>query len=426
MGMSGGPASPITNKRESMSTEILTKTENGVDGQAGAHPLNHSVDRTNMMYNDSNQVDNDQSESPPHKDRSESPGQMVEPSPGPGPLSTSTTKTVSLAPASPTTPHGSRGRSPRFQDAYDQLSNPSTAASKLNLGLWFTGEDDDIKEQKEVPREQWKPPTPPPWPEDEPCEYALTVQVRACDDLTEADEIIEAEDSFWSFITGWFGFLGYLFIGALVFSIVEDRDFGDMFWFAVVTTCTVGYGDISPETKLGKVLNGFFIMISIILFAFTFSSTFNYIYARQEALVKQREENKKDIDQMIQKFPNLAKAIRERQREKGNDKLNEVRLRHSSSNIRLPKSKRSPSPPLGTPSLDAIPEAPETPLNSNEESVNIEDDATMTGTHAAVVGSKVRHGMTDSLLEEHIERMGTLTSDPLATVQHTDQGDGGT
>merc|ERR1712061_328952 len=53
---------------------------------------------------------------------------------------------------------------------------------------------------------------------------------------TEADEIIAAEDSLWSFITGWFGFLGYLFCGALVFSIVEDADFGDMLWFCVVTT----------------------------------------------------------------------------------------------------------------------------------------------------------------------------------------------
>jgi len=40
----------------------------------------------------------------------------------------------------------------------------------------------------------------------------------------------------------------WLVMGAVIFSYLQAISFGDAFWFAFVTLCTIGYGDITPTT----------------------------------------------------------------------------------------------------------------------------------------------------------------------------------
>lgn len=49
-------------------------------------------------------------------------------------------------------------------------------------------------------------------------------------------------------------YLGSLLAGGLMFALLEDRSVGDGLWWAVVTALTIGYGDLSPATGIGRVV----------------------------------------------------------------------------------------------------------------------------------------------------------------------------
>lgn len=56
------------------------------------------------------------------------------------------------------------------------------------------------------------------------------------------------------------------FFSALVYMALEGWSFLDAIYFCIVTMSTVGYGDFSPETALGKIYTIFFLFIGIGVF----------------------------------------------------------------------------------------------------------------------------------------------------------------
>ena len=51
-----------------------------------------------------------------------------------------------------------------------------------------------------------------------------------------------------------FVFAALLLIGSMGFMLVENLSLVDSIYFAIVTMATVGYGDIHPQSTIGKIL----------------------------------------------------------------------------------------------------------------------------------------------------------------------------
>ena len=64
-----------------------------------------------------------------------------------------------------------------------------------------------------------------------------------------------------------------LAVGTAFFAIVEDWSLLDSVYFCVITLSTVGFGDLSPETGLGKAFVVFYVLAGVGLIV-TFASTY--------------------------------------------------------------------------------------------------------------------------------------------------------
>jgi voltage-gated potassium channel len=60
----------------------------------------------------------------------------------------------------------------------------------------------------------------------------------------------------------WFTFSS-IFCGAIAISYIDDIDIGDALWWSFVTTTTVGYGDIAPQSLGGRIVAVCLMLIGI-------------------------------------------------------------------------------------------------------------------------------------------------------------------
>jgi len=54
-----------------------------------------------------------------------------------------------------------------------------------------------------------------------------------------------------------------LLLGTIVFHNIENWTFLDSLYFSVITLTTIGFGDISPVTPLGKLFTIFYVFLGI-------------------------------------------------------------------------------------------------------------------------------------------------------------------
>jgi voltage-gated potassium channel len=91
--------------------------------------------------------------------------------------------------------------------------------------------------------------------------------------------VIDAFNLFWQFLkTSWelasdrrvrpaFVIIGMLVaIGTIFYKLVEHWTWLDAFYFSVITLTTVGFGDVTPETRIGKLFTVAYIVVGIGIF----------------------------------------------------------------------------------------------------------------------------------------------------------------
>jgi|GEM_PF-984605 len=61
-----------------------------------------------------------------------------------------------------------------------------------------------------------------------------------------------------------FSLLTLVVLGGILLSIYEDYTIGDSLYLSFITAFTIGYGDITPHTLIGKILSIFLGLIGII------------------------------------------------------------------------------------------------------------------------------------------------------------------
>eukprot|EP01084_Bolivina_argentea_P314360 544491_1 len=70
----------------------------------------------------------------------------------------------------------------------------------------------------------------------------------------------------------------YILIGILAFMIVEEFTFVNSFYFRVVTLFKVGFGDITPTTNSGKILNAILMVVDMCTFLYVYWRIFYILF----------------------------------------------------------------------------------------------------------------------------------------------------
>ncbi len=84
--------------------------------------------------------------------------------------------------------------------------------------------------------------------------------------------------------------LGFILIGALffiiisgaIFSAIEDIPFTTGLWYSLVTLTTVGYGDVTPVTDVGKIFGAFLIVFGVILFSLIIANISSFLVESEQ------------------------------------------------------------------------------------------------------------------------------------------------
>lgn len=81
-------------------------------------------------------------------------------------------------------------------------------------------------------------------------------------------------------------------LSAGVYSLAENVSYGNALWWAIVTATTVGYGDISPTSEIGRGIAIVLMFVGIGLIG-TITSTVTSFFTQEQANKSEDEINKK-------------------------------------------------------------------------------------------------------------------------------------
>ena len=105
------------------------------------------------------------------------------------------------------------------------------------------------------------------------------------------------------FVVSWF--LGTFLIH--LFESEQNWSYFDAFYFTVITTATIGFGDLVPHSMAGKVLTMGYAVFYVPLFLYTmtlvFQSNFQKIREKDELLEREMHTVEVDVERIIEDSP---------------------------------------------------------------------------------------------------------------------------
>jgi len=84
--------------------------------------------------------------------------------------------------------------------------------------------------------------------------------------------------------------------GTVFYRVVEGLSWIDAYYFCVITLTTVGYGDITPQTALGKIFTTIYLFVGLGIITAFISARFRHRVDKHEAR-KQKKKQKKNLKQ---------------------------------------------------------------------------------------------------------------------------------
>ena len=88
------------------------------------------------------------------------------------------------------------------------------------------------------------------------------------------------------------------------FERAQGWSYFDAFYFTVITTATIGFGDLVPHTVEGKILTMGYAILYVPLFLYTmtllFQSRFQHIRAQEELLERELYATEKNVEKILE------------------------------------------------------------------------------------------------------------------------------
>lgn len=101
-----------------------------------------------------------------------------------------------------------------------------------------------------------------------------------------------------------------LAIVAAILELLVDsgiNGFGNALWWAIVTVTTVGYGDVVPETSIGRVIAGALMLAGVSAIPITTSLVVSVFITRIQA--KQHEQDAVERAEVVARLERIEQAL---------------------------------------------------------------------------------------------------------------------
>ena len=96
-------------------------------------------------------------------------------------------------------------------------------------------------------------------------------------------------------------------LGAIAISLAEKMNFGDALWWSFVTATTVGYGDISPASTLGRITAATLMIVGIGFIGMLTGTIATFFLSNNEECKSYKDDVISDVKTKLDDFDNLTR-----------------------------------------------------------------------------------------------------------------------